>query len=232
VCLCKFLDPLFPTMIDLLDTVTADLESGHLDDAEAIWGVALKTIRDVTRALCLMAQACAREERAHALEYLTRVQNPDLAHLHVEIAVAYRGVGVYRAAVRTAPRALVLGLNPSAPLSNACQRCFPWRQLLQRAGTQVPRKPNKDIDIGIEAGALTTLEQACRDRINGEIDGEPFSEAEMVFLGHDCLALNALDAQQSRKGRFWIGDVRTLLSPTARFKSGERAPANVQRATE
>ena len=205
-------------MIDLLDTVTADLASGHLDDAEGICGVALKTISEDTRALCLMARACARAERAYALEYLTRVQNPDLAHLHVEIAVAHRGVGVYRAAVRTAQRALVLGLNPSEPQSNACQRCFPWRQLLQSAGTQVPRKPNKDIDIGIEAGALTTLEQACRDRINGEIDGEPFSDAETVFLGHDCLALNALDAQQSRKGRFWIGDVRTPIVTDGTFQ--------------
>ena len=164
MCLCKFLDPFFPTMIDLLDSVTADLESGHLDDPETVCSVALKTIPDDAWALRLMTLACAREERAHALEYLTRAQNPDLAHLHVEFAVAHRGVGPHGAAVSTTPRALVLRLNPSEPLSNACQRCFPWRQLLQSAGTPVRLKPSKDIDIAIEAGALTTLEHARCDR--------------------------------------------------------------------
>jgi hypothetical protein len=192
-------------MIDLLDSVAADLESGHLDDAETVCSVALKTIPDDTWALRLMAFACAREERAQALEYLTRVQNHDLAHLHVEIAVARRGVGTCEAAVSTAPQAPVLGLNPSEPLSNACQRCFPWRQLLQSAGTQLRLKPNKGIDIATEVAALTTLEHAWGDRI----DVGPFSEAEMMFLGHDCLALDALDAEQSRKGRF-LTYARTL----------------------
>jgi hypothetical protein len=188
-------------MIDLLDSVTADLGSGHLDDAETLCSV----IPDDPWALRLAALACAREERAHALEYLTRVQNPDLAHLHVEIVVAHRGVGTYGSAMSAAPRALVLGLDPSQLRSNACQRCFPWRQLLRSAGTQVRLKPNKDIDIPIEAGALTTLEHAWWERI----DSESFSAAEMMFLGHDCLAPNALDAERSRKDRFWIGDVRT-----------------------
>jgi len=190
-------------MIDLLDSVTADLESGHLDDAETVCCVALKTLPDDTWALPLTALACAREARAHALVYLTRVQNPDLAHLHVEIAVAHRGVGTYRIAVNTAARALVWALNRSEPLSNACQRCFPWRQLLQSAGTPVRLKPNKDIDIAIEAGALTTLEHAWRDRIHSEIDCEPSCEPEMMFLDHDC---NALDADQGRKGRLWTPD--------------------------
>ena len=191
-------------MIDLLDSVTADLESGHLDDPETVCSVALKTIPDDAWALRLMTLACAREERAHALEYLTRAQNPDLAHLHVEFAVAHRGVGPHGAAVSTTPRALVLRLNPSEPLSNACQRCFPWRQLLQSAGTQVRLKPNRDIDI--EAAASTTLEHARCDRIHSEIDCDPFSDAEMMFLDHHCLARNALDADQSRGDRFSTPD--------------------------
>jgi hypothetical protein len=193
-------------MIDLLNTVTADLQSRHLDDAATICGVAPKTIPDDTWVFCLMAVTRARGERAHAQEYLAGVQNPDVAHLHVEIAVAHGGVGGYGAAVSTAPRALVLGLTPPEPLSNACQRCCRWRQLLQSAGTQVLLKPNKG--IGLEAGELTTLEQARHDDINSKIDSEPFSEAEMMFLGRV-----ALNAEQSRKGRVWIGDVRTPNRP-------------------
>jgi hypothetical protein len=208
-------------MIDLLDSVTADLESGHLD-AETVCSVALKTIPDDPRALRLVSLACAPEERAHALEYLIRVQNPDLAHLHVEIPVAHRGVGTYGSAVSTVPRALVLGLNPSEGRSNACQRCFPWRQLLQSAGTQVRLEPNKDIDISIEAGALTTLERAWRDHI----DSEPFSAAEMTFLAHDC---PALDAERSRKDSFGLV---MCARPTAGFKSRDPAPTNVQRVTD
>ena len=168
----KFLDPFCPTMIDLLDSVTADLESGHLDDAETVCSVALKIVPDVPWA----ALACARQERAHAPEYLTRVQNPDLAHLHVEIAVAQGGLDTYGSAVSTAPRALVFGPKASEPLSNACQRCFPWKQLLQSADTQVRLEPNKDIDVAIEARASTTLEHAWRHRINGKTDSERFPQ--------------------------------------------------------
>lgn len=206
-------------MIDLLDTVTAHLESGHLDDADTIGGVAPQTIvADDICALCLMVRARVCEARAYALEYLTRVQNPDLAHLHVEIAVAHRGVGVDRAAVSTAPRPLVLRINPSEPLSNACQRCVSWRQLLQSAGTQVRLKPNRYVRAGVEAEALTTLEQAWRDRINSEIDSERLSEAEMMFLGDDYHMLNALDPEQSRRGPFWIGDVRAAIGTDRRFQ--------------
>jgi hypothetical protein len=142
-------------MIDLLDSVTADLESAHLDDAEAVCSVALKTMADDTRSSRLMVLACAREARARALEYLARVQNPDLAHLHVEIAVAHRGVGPHGA------------------------------------------------DTDIEAGALTAGNHAWCDRIHSEIDCEPFSEAEMMLLDRDD---SALDADQSRKGRFSTPD--------------------------
>jgi hypothetical protein len=218
VCLCKFLDPFFPTMIDLLDTVTAHLESGHLDDTDTIGGVALQTIPDDICALCLMVRARVCEARAYAPEYLTRVHNPDHAHLHVEIAVAHRGVGADRAAVSTTPRPLVLRINPSEPLSNACQRCVSWRQLLQSAGTPARLKPNRDVRVGVGAEVLTTLEQAWRDRINREIDSERFSEAEMMFLGDDCHTLNALDPEQSRRGTFWIGDVRTPIVTDRKFQ--------------
>jgi hypothetical protein len=107
-------------------------------------------------------------------EYLARLQNPDLAHLHVEIAVAQGGLDTYGSS--TAPRALVFGPKASKPLSNACQRCFPWKQLLQSAGAQVRLEPNKDIDVGIEARASMTLEHAWRHRINSKTDSERFPQ--------------------------------------------------------
>jgi len=72
-------------MVDPLSTVTADLESRHLDDAGTICSVAPKTIPDDTWVFCPMPLARVREEHAHAQEYLTGVQNPDVPHLHVEI---------------------------------------------------------------------------------------------------------------------------------------------------
>ena len=193
--------PFFPTMIDTLETAAADLESRHLDDAATICGAALKTIPDDCPALCQVARPNTRQEHGRAPDYLPRVQPPQLPHLHVETAVAHRGVRAHRAATSTTGQTF---LNPSEQPSNACAPCFACRQLSQNPATHVRLKPNKDVDIGAEAAALTALEYASRHL--GEIDSEGFSECKMLFLAHDCLALDVPAAEQSRKSRFWIGD--------------------------
>ena len=115
-------------MIDSLETAAADLESGHLDDAATICGAALKTIPDASPALCHVARSNTRQQHARALEYLPRVHPPELPHLHVETAVAHRGVGGHWAATNTTRQTL---LNPSEQPSNACPPCFSCRQLSQ-----------------------------------------------------------------------------------------------------
>ena len=126
--LCKFLGPFFPTMIDTLDIAADDLEAGYLHHAAAICGAALKTTPDDSRALCHVARPNTRRQHARALEYLPRVHPLELPHLHVETAVAHRGVGGHWAATNTTRQTL---LNPSEQPSNACPPCFSCRQLSQ-----------------------------------------------------------------------------------------------------
>jgi hypothetical protein len=79
---------LFPTMIDPLDTAATYLHSGRLDEAETICGTVLKAKPGDSWALCLMARAAnSRKAYARALDYLARVENPELAHLYVETAI-------------------------------------------------------------------------------------------------------------------------------------------------
>jgi hypothetical protein len=164
-------------MVDTPDTAVADLESGHLDDAATNCGAALKTIPDDSSALCHVARPNTRQEYARALEYLPRLQTAELAHLHVETAVAHRGAGAPRARVNTTRQAL---LNRSERPSNAFAPCFPCRQLSQSPGTHVRPKPNKDV----EAAVLITLEQASRHL--GEISATLPLFATNFNLGPSC----------------------------------------------
>jgi tetratricopeptide (TPR) repeat protein len=148
-------------MINPLDTAATYLDSGHLDEAETICGTLLKAKPDDSWALCLMARAAnARRAHARALDDLARVDNPDLAHLYVETAVAHRGLGAYGAAVRAAQQAVLLA--PDVPngyqtLANLVFQGDDYRQVLERMHAWL--KPNNYVEIGVETGASMALAQ-------------------------------------------------------------------------
>ncbi|HXW29657.1 MAG TPA: hypothetical protein VEK55_09860, partial [Xanthobacteraceae bacterium] len=83
--LCRSLGRPFPTMIDPLDTAANYLDSDSVDDAETICGTILNAKPDESSARYLIARvANARKAHGRALDYLARVENPELAHLYVE----------------------------------------------------------------------------------------------------------------------------------------------------
>jgi tetratricopeptide (TPR) repeat protein len=152
---------LCPTMIDPLDTAASYLDSGRLDEAESICDTVLKAKPNDSSALCLLARAAnARKAHARALDYLARVENPELAHLYVETAVAHRGLGAYGAAVRAAQQAVLLA--PDVPngyqtLANLIFLGDNYHQVLLRTHTRL--KPNNYVEIGVETGASMALAQ-------------------------------------------------------------------------
>jgi len=148
-------------MIDPLDTAATYLDSGRLDEAETICGTVLKAKPGDSWALCLMARAAnARKAHARALDYLARVENPELAHLYVETAVAHRGLGANGAAVRAAQQAVLLA--PDVPngyqtLANLVFHGDNYHQVLERMHAWL--KPNNYVEIGVETGASIALAQ-------------------------------------------------------------------------
>jgi tetratricopeptide (TPR) repeat protein len=157
--LCRSLGRPFPAMIDPLDTAASYLDSGRLDDAETICRTILKAKPDESSALYLMARAAnARKAHGRALDYLARVENPELAHLYVEAAVAHRGLGAYAAAVRAAQQAVLLA--PDVPngyqtLANLIFHGDNYHQVL--LGMHAWLKPNNYVEIGVETGASMAL---------------------------------------------------------------------------
>jgi hypothetical protein len=99
-------------MIDPLETTANCLDSGRLDEAEIICGTVLRTKPDDSSALCLLGcDANAHKVDARALDDLARVENPELAQLYVETAIAHRGFGAHGAAVRITQQAVLLALD-------------------------------------------------------------------------------------------------------------------------
>jgi len=90
-------------MIDSLDTAASRAHFVPPDEAATIRGNVLKAEPDNSWVSRLMAPAGnASGAHARALDHLTRAENPEFAHLYVEIVVAHRGLGAYGGAIRAA----------------------------------------------------------------------------------------------------------------------------------
>jgi tetratricopeptide (TPR) repeat protein len=146
-------------MVDPLNTATAYLDSGHIDEAESICGTVLKSRPNDSQTLCLLARAAnARGAHARALEYLARIENAEIAQLHVETAVAHHGLGAHTDAIQAARRAVLLA--PDVPngyqtLANLVYQGDNYHQVLDRLHAWL--KPNNYVEIGVEAGASIAL---------------------------------------------------------------------------
>ena len=174
-------------MIDPLNTAAACLESGHLDKTETICSAVLKATPDHSRGLCLMAPY------ARAPEYLTRVQNRDLAHLHVEIAVAYRGPAAYAAAVHPAQQVVLWTPNMRNADQTLANLAFyaDYHRAMERIDVWL--KPDNCVEIGVEAAASMAPPQ--HPTITVGIDARPRVPASskttrkiFAFGGVDCFA--------------------------------------------
>jgi hypothetical protein len=108
-------------MIDPLETTANWVDSGRLDEAEIICGTALRTKPNDSSALCLMGRdANAHKVDARTLDDLARVENPELAQLYVETAIAHRGFGARGAAVRATQQPVLLGRAERLPAEFDC----------------------------------------------------------------------------------------------------------------
>jgi tetratricopeptide (TPR) repeat protein len=154
-------------MLDPLQTAIAYLDPGHLEDADSICDTVLRSRPDD-----LARAASARQAHAPALEYLARAKNPEMSHLHVESAVAYRRSGAYSAAVEAAGQAV--GLRPDVPngYQTLAQLRYQGANYLQVLGrVRLWLKPENYLETGVEAGASLVLVRYPRVAV--DVDPKP-----------------------------------------------------------
>jgi tetratricopeptide (TPR) repeat protein len=143
-------------MTDPVEVAAALLNGGRLEEAEGICRRLLASRPEDPRLLHVLARA-ANVRRAHdsALEFVARARRDDLAHLQVECAIAYRGLGAHAAALAAARQAVA----PSPDVPNGYQTLAgllhpgdDYRRVPERKGhagaRNAPSPPIFDIAVG------------------------------------------------------------------------------------
>ena len=146
-------------MSDPVEVAAAYLNGGRLAEAETICRRLLTSRPEDPQALHLLARAAnVRGAHHQALEFVVRARRGDLAHLQVESAVAYRGLGASAPALAAARRAVALAPDVPNGYQTLASLLYPgddYRRVLERMHACL--QPASYVEIGVETGASLVL---------------------------------------------------------------------------